>query len=111
MSDDEPVPRVGRGPLFGRMQTATLFKIAGLGVILVAVVVLRRPCADSVSGFVNSFDPPPDAAPTPATRDMEVIRLTPEEIERRFPSVEARDAGAATAPDASVTQTTEPRPR
>jgi hypothetical protein len=56
--------------------------------------MLRRPCADSVATFVESFDEPPDAGHS----SMEYIRLTPEEIERRFPS-HTQDAGTATAPE------------
>jgi hypothetical protein len=53
--DDEPVPRIPRS--FGfKIPTAALFRIVMTGALLAMIIVARRPCADSVSNFVNDFD-------------------------------------------------------
>ncbi len=93
---DSGSEKIGRGPIFGRMEFAEILKIGVILSVLIAVLMLRKPCGDSVATFINSFEAP-DAAPP----KMEVIRLTPEEIEKRFPSV-TRDAGPATPPDAGA---------
>ena len=62
---DEPVPRLprGRGMRFSRPE---LFRIAGLAILLVFLVVAQRPCSDAVSRFVTSFgDQGSAAAPLP----------------------------------------------
>ncbi|MDQ3334679.1 MAG: hypothetical protein M4D80_05935 [Myxococcota bacterium] len=53
--DDEPVPRLPRTAAF-KVSTAALVRIAMTGTLLAMIVVARRPCADSVSGFVTDFD-------------------------------------------------------
>lgn len=70
-SVDEPVPRLprGRGMRFSRPE---LFRIAGLAILLVFLVVAQRPCADAVSRFVTSFGEQGSAAaplPRPGTVD------------------------------------------
>ena len=53
----EPVPRIPRAAARGfRPSTGQLFKVAITAGLLVMIVVVQRPCADSVSGFVTSFD-------------------------------------------------------
>lgn len=52
---DEPVPRLPRGRGL-KLSGPELFRIAVTVAMLVAVVVLARPCANAVSGFVTSFD-------------------------------------------------------
>lgn len=69
---DEPVPRLprGRGIRFSRPE---LFRIAGLAILLVFLLVAQRPCANAVSGFVTSFGDQGSAAarlPRPGTVDM-----------------------------------------
>jgi hypothetical protein len=89
---DDDVPRLPRGKGL-RLRTADVARIAMVGLLLVCIVVLGRPCASGVAGFVDSFSPAPDAGPAaPAVEDMQLERLTEEEIRRRFPGDEA-DAG------------------
>jgi hypothetical protein len=42
---------------------STLFRACILVVLLVALIVLRKPCADGVAGFVGNFGEPTRAAP------------------------------------------------
>ncbi|HEX8113733.1 MAG TPA: hypothetical protein VF516_38640 [Kofleriaceae bacterium] len=69
---DEPVPRLprGRGMRFSRPE---LFRVAGLAILLVFLLVTQRPCADAVSRFVTSFGDNGSAAaplPRPGTVDL-----------------------------------------
>jgi len=67
---DEPVPKLprGRGLKFSGPE---LFRIALTIIALIGVVVLTRPCANAVSGFVTSFDDGSNKAmPKPGTVDM-----------------------------------------
>jgi hypothetical protein len=89
----EPVDRLPRGRWFGGKgpRSIEILRIGMVATLLVVIVVLGRPCADGMARFVESFAPAPDAGP--AKPALQVERLTPEEIERRFPS--GADAGAA----------------
>jgi hypothetical protein len=89
---DGEVPRLPRGPWL-RLGGGQLYRIGSVALLLVAVVALRRPCADGVASFIGSFDPPPDAGP--AEPEIHYERLTEEEIRKRFPGGEA-DAGPVT---------------
>jgi hypothetical protein len=69
---DEPVPRLprGRGMRFSRPE---LFRIAGLTLLLVFLLVAQQPCADAASRFVTSFGDNGSAAaslPRPDTVDL-----------------------------------------
>jgi hypothetical protein len=111
-TDDAPVPRLPRGRGIA-LSTPALIRIAMFATLLVAVIVMRRPCADNVAHFVGSFDTP-DAGPAkpappeippsaiefdnlvplpPGSTDDDIRRLTGREL----------DAGAAVAPAPSVT--------
>ncbi|HUS66611.1 MAG TPA: hypothetical protein VMZ28_18870 [Kofleriaceae bacterium] len=79
----------GKGP-----RSNEILRIGMVATLLVVIVVMGRPCAEGMSRFVESFAPPPDAGPPQPS--LQVERLTPEEIERRFPS--GNDAGAVAAP-------------
>lgn len=81
---DDDVPRLPRGKGF-RMRPADLMRVGMFVTLLIMIVVLGRPCASGVAGFVDSFSPSPDAAPAPA-QDMKLERLTEEEIKKRFPA-------------------------
>jgi hypothetical protein len=63
--DDEPIPRLPRGGGW-RFSRGELVRIAMFAALLVAVLVLRKPCAENVGGFIQSFSPPIDAGPAPA---------------------------------------------
>ena len=81
-ADEEPIPRLSRGRGL-RMRTSDIVRIGLFGTLLVFVVVMGRPCADGMAGFVESFAPAPDAAP--AAPPLQLERLTEDEIRRRFP--------------------------
>jgi hypothetical protein len=83
---DDDVPRLPRGKGF-RMRPPDLIRIGMFLTLLVMVIVLGRPCASGVAGFVDSFSPAIDAgAPPPSgTGEMKLERLTEEEIKKRFP--------------------------
>ena len=82
----------GKGP-----RSIEILRIGMVATLLVVIVVLGRPCADGMARFVESFAPPPDAGPAPKQPSLQVERLTPEEIERRFPSGQV-DAGPPAKP-------------
>ena len=93
---EEPTPRLSRGRGL-RMRTSDLVRIGLFGTLLAFVVLMGRPCADGMAGFVESFSPPPDAAPAAAPLQLE--RLTEDEIRRRFPGdPDAGPAGDGTRP-------------
>jgi len=89
----EPIPRLSRGRGL-RLRTSDLVRIGMVATLLICILALGRPCADGMAGFVDSFSPPPDAAPAAAPA-LELERLTEEEIRRRFPG--DPDAAAAEA--------------
>jgi hypothetical protein len=82
---DGEVPRLPRGPLV-KLSGPALMRIGMIAIVLLAVIGLRRPCADGVAGFISGFDAP-DAGPR-AAPPMQLERLTEDEIKRRFPSAE-----------------------
>ena len=106
----DDVPRLPRGRGI-KLSTAQLVQVVMVAVALVAVIVLAKPCARSVSRFVTSFDPPDagagaaraDAAPAaPILPGGVLLRadMTPEEREAAI--AQARAAAAAAALDAGV---------
>ncbi len=78
---DGEVPRLPRGPLL-RLSASAVFRIAMIGIVLAAVIALRKPCADGLASFVTTIDAP-DGGPPP--KAMQLERLTEEDIKRRFP--------------------------
>ncbi|RMH39403.1 MAG: hypothetical protein D6689_16650 [Deltaproteobacteria bacterium] len=103
--DLDPVPRLPRGRSM-RWVWADLFRIAFLAIMLVAVVVLKNDCAEGVSRFIGSFEPPTDAppaarSPAPAARDPNLPadwQLVPaDEVDLRAMFPAAADAGAPAA--------------
>lgn len=101
---DDPVPRLSRGRGL-RLRTPDLVRIGLVATLLVFVLVMGRPCADGMAGFVDSFSPP-DAAP--AAPALQLERLTEEEIRRRFPSGE--DAGPEQTESAPSKSSDSPQP-
>ncbi|HTM21737.1 MAG TPA: hypothetical protein VL172_14545 [Kofleriaceae bacterium] len=63
--EDEPVPRIPRGRGWG-FSGGEIVRIGMFGTLLVAVLVLRKPCSENVSKFMQTFEPPLDASPAPA---------------------------------------------
>jgi hypothetical protein len=69
---DEPVPKLPRGRGL-KLSGPELFRIALTIVALIGLVVLTKPCARAVSGFVTSFDndkDPKKAMPKPGNVDV-----------------------------------------
>jgi hypothetical protein len=62
-ADQEPVPRLPRASGF-KLSMPEIIRIAMFAALLVAVIVLRKPCSDGMAGFVDSFSPP-DAGVAP----------------------------------------------
>ncbi len=66
---EDPVPRIPRAKGWG-FSGGELIRIAMFATLLVAVLVLRKPCASNVGNFIQSFEPPVDAGaatgPAPA---------------------------------------------
>lgn len=117
--DAPRLPR-GRGVRLGGPQ---LLRIAVVATLLVAVIVLQRPCADAVSGFVTSFEGPagggdagvgdravrtPEQVVDPALPDPyrgEYVEIQPGMTEEQIRQVieRARDrAGTGTGTDAGA---------
>lgn len=95
---DDDVPRLPRGRGF-RFSTNEIVRILVVATALVALIVLQKPCARSVSKFVTSFAEV-DAgvgAPDATMRPVEGVRLrtdmTPAEIEAAIAAARAVDAG------------------
>ena len=113
---DEPVPKLprGRGMKFSGPQ---MFRIGLTVISLIGVIVLTRPCANAVSGFVNSFDngsnkqmPKPGTVDTPKEpQHYETLRpgMTEEEIkaamERSKAHAAAITGSAANSGSAAIT--------
>jgi hypothetical protein len=109
--DDEPVPRLPRTWGF-KVSTQALVRIAMTGALLAMILVARRPCADSVSGFVTDFDktgsavdqmPKPGRVDMPPAGDVgsagdyETLRpdMTEAEIKAAIERAKARAKGSA----------------
>ncbi len=59
--DEEPVPKLPRGRFLTRMQMRDIFAILMLLTTLIAVLALRRGCAEGVGNLFRAFEPPVDA--------------------------------------------------
>ena len=55
-SGGEPIPRLPRGKGIS-LSGPQLVRIAMFAALLVAVLFLRRPCADGIASFMGQFDP------------------------------------------------------
>ena len=101
---DPDVPRLPRGKGF-KMSFGEIVRIGLTASMLIAVLVLAKPCADAAGRFVASFDPPDAqlAAPPPKAPSGYVHLspdMTPQQIEQAISA--ARDAGAPPPPDAAM---------
>ena len=111
---DEPVPKLprGRGMKFSGPE---MFRIGLMVLTLVGVLLLTKPCANAVSGFVTSFDgsgsAKEQAMPKPGNVDMpradqqyEQLKpgMTPEEIKAAMERSKARNAAANAAANGSA---------
>ena len=101
---EEPVPKLPRGRGL-RLTGPELFRVGLTLVALIGVLVLTRPCANAVSGFVTSFeDGSATQMPKPGTveRPQQYEQLTPgmseKEIKEAIERSKARNAGSAQPP-------------
>ena len=109
--DDEPVPKLPRGRGL-KLSGPELFRILLSLVALIGVIVLTKPCAHAVSGFVTSFDngsaakkamPKPGNVDVPAPapdQQYETLKpgMTDEEIKAAIERSKARAAAGSSAP-------------
>lgn len=111
-TDDEPVPKLPRGRGF-KFSGPELFRVALTVVTLVGVIVLARPCANAVSGFVTSMDGSGSAGaakqmPKPGTVDQpqafEQLKpgMTEAEIKAAIERSKARASGGSVAPGSAA---------
>jgi hypothetical protein len=106
---DDDVPKLPRGRGF-KLSGPAVFRIGMTLMLLVAVIVLARPCANSVSSFVMSFGSGSNAGsamPAPGKVDMpapvapgsqyEVLRpgMTDDEVKAAIERARARAHGSA----------------
>jgi hypothetical protein len=94
---DEPVPKLPRGRGL-KLSGPELFRIALTIVALVGVVVLTKPCAHAVSGFVTSFDSDKDsqkAMPKPGNVDVPTRQGSDEQYEHLTPGMTEQEIKAA----------------
>jgi hypothetical protein len=122
---EEPVPKLPRGRGL-RLSKPELFRIALTLITLIGVVVLTKPCANAVSGFVTSFDgsgsanekamPKPGNVDVPAPGQgsgqgsaiaepqYETLKpgMTDDEIRAAIERSKARNAGSANAGSANA---------
>jgi hypothetical protein len=71
-TDDDEVPKLPRGRGF-KLSTAQMIRIGLTGLMLVMLIVMQKPCANAVSGFVTGFDGSGSAAkamPKPGNVDV-----------------------------------------
>jgi hypothetical protein len=106
-ADDEAVPRLPRGRGI-KLSFAEIMRILMILAMLIGVLALRRPCAQSTGRFIESFEPPVDAGPVqtpgqlPAGRYIRVSgEMTEEELREKLELLAPSDAGAESAPGAS----------
>ena len=97
-TEEEAPPRLPRGRIFGRWVMADLIRIAMYGSLLVAIIALRKPCADGTAALFESFatPPAPEAGAIEPEPTLRYERLTPEQIRERFEKETGKgsDAGA-----------------
>jgi hypothetical protein len=108
VSADEPVPKLPRGRAF-KLSMPELLRIAMFAAMLVAVIILARPCGNAVSNFVMKFDngsaqgsavnamPKPDNVAPQQPQEYEVLRpgMSEEETKAAIERAKARAAGQA----------------
>jgi hypothetical protein len=97
LDDVQRIPR-GKGI---RLSMPQFFRIALTATLLVAVVVLQKPCADSVSTFVTGFE---SGSGSPASKstaitdgDLHYVQISPDMTEAQIKAVveQARKDDAA----------------
>jgi len=120
--DSEPVPKLPRGRGF-KLQGPELFRIVLTIMTLVGVILLTKPCANAVSGFVTGFGsgsgsaasqmPTPDNVTPPLAgsgagsdvgSDYETLKpgMSEAEIKAAIERARARAAGTGSAGSGST---------
>lgn len=79
--DDEPVPKLPRGRGL-KLSGPQVFRILMTLVALVGVIVLAKPCADSVSNFVMGYSQGSDSSKLPKPGNVEPPTPTPSELDQ-----------------------------
>jgi hypothetical protein len=105
IDSDEPVPKLPRGRGF-KLSTPEIFKILITAALLVAVIVLARPCGSAVSSFMMKFDngsakgsaaremPKPDTVKPPEHYELITPNMTDEEKKAAYEREKARARGS-----------------
>ena len=78
--DDEPVPKLPRGRGL-KLSGPQVFRILMTLVALVGVIVLAKPCSDSVSNFVMGYSQGSDSSKLPKPGNVEPT-VTPSELDK-----------------------------
>ncbi|HWN69513.1 MAG TPA: hypothetical protein VNM90_17850 [Haliangium sp.] len=105
--DDEAVPRLPRG--WGmKLSLPEIMRILMIAAMLIAVLVLRRPCAENTGRFVESFEPPVDAGPARTPGQLPPGRyiplsgeMTEQELREKLELLTDIDAGPGPDPGAA----------
>lgn len=74
MSDDEPVPKLPRGRGL-RLNGPEVFRVLITGAMLVAVLILAKPCGDAVSRFVMGMDGSGKGSAIPKPGNVDIPQL------------------------------------
>lgn len=98
--DDEPVPRLPRGRGL-KLSFPEIARILMIVAMLIAMMMLRRPCAENTGRFIESFEPPVDAGPTRTPGQLPPGRYVPltgemteQELRDKLELLDRIDAGA-----------------
>lgn len=96
--DEEPVPKLPRGRGL-KLSGAELFRIAVTLSMLVAIVILARPCGNAVSHFVMSFGSAPKKPAATKPEDYEHLKpgMSDQELKAAIERAKqkAKEAGSA----------------
>ena len=94
--DDEPVPKLPRGRGI-KLSFPEIMRILMISAMLVAIVVLRKPCAENTGRFIESFESPVDASYIRLSGEM-----TEEELRQKL-DLEPEDAGVDAPAEGTAT--------
>jgi hypothetical protein len=92
--DDEPVPKLPRGRGF-KLSMPEIFRIALTAGMLVAILVLAKPCSDAVGKFVMRFDNGSGSARSGSGSTVPATQPTPQHYERLHPGMTDEETKAA----------------
>ncbi len=114
-ADEEPIPKLPRAKLMGKLSMNAVVRIGMFGTLFYAIIVMRKPCAEGAGRFIMNFDDVVDAGPPPAVdqRYPGFELITAEEALKRWPDKPAVDADAGVGTpagdaDAGAADTAEP---